>query len=89
MLEQAEDSEISNDRPDDIGLKSSALLDTSLINTPDSELEPLFEQLRRSLESMQGNHAQVEGVSEAVRQAQVALDDVLFKHAGAQQYDAL
>jgi hypothetical protein len=80
-----------DDKPEDIGWKRPALVDTSMldIDTPDSELAPLLEQLRRSLESMQGNHAQVEGIDGAVRDAQVALDDVLFKHAVAQQYDAV
>lgn len=60
-----------------------------MLDTPDSKLAPLLERLRRNLETMQGNHAQVDGIDEAVREARVALDDVLFKHASAQQYDAL
>jgi hypothetical protein len=38
---------------------------------------------------MQGNHAQVDGIGEAVRHAQTALDALIFKHAGAQQRNAL
>jgi hypothetical protein len=38
---------------------------------------------------MQGNHAHVEGLDGAMRDAQVALDDVLFRHASAQQYATL
>jgi hypothetical protein len=78
-----------DDKPDDIGLRRSAPIDTAVFDTPDSELAPLLEQLRRNLETMQGNHMQVEGIDEAVRDTRAALDDVLFKHASAQQYDAL
>jgi hypothetical protein len=49
----------------------------------------VLEQLRRSLENMQGNHAQVDGISEAMQDAHAVLDNVLFKHASAQQYAAL
>jgi hypothetical protein len=38
---------------------------------------------------MQGNHTQVEGLDTAMRDAQAALDHVLFKHASAVQYAAL
>jgi hypothetical protein len=60
-----------------------------MLDTPDDELAPLLEQLRRSLESMQGNHEQVAGINEAMGEAQAALDDVLFRHASARQYAAL
>ena len=78
-----------DDGPDDIGLKRTAPRDTSMLDAPDEELGPMLEQLRRSLETMQGNHEQVEGVDEAIQGAQVALDEVLFRHASAQEYDAL
>ncbi|KAF2659425.1 hypothetical protein K491DRAFT_194934 [Lophiostoma macrostomum CBS 122681] len=89
LLQDSVDQDMVDDKPEDIGWKRPARVDTSMLDTPDSELAPLLEQLRRSLESMQGNHAQVEGIDGAVRDAQVALDDVLFKHAIAQQYDAV
>jgi hypothetical protein len=60
-----------------------------MLDTPDDELASLLEQLRRSLESMQGNHEQVAGINEAMSKAQAALDDVLFRHASARQYAAL
>lgn len=56
---------------------------------PDAELAPIVDQLRRILENMQGNHAQVNGIEEAMTRAQTALDDVLFGHASARQYAAL
>ncbi|KAF2017107.1 hypothetical protein BU24DRAFT_440196 [Aaosphaeria arxii CBS 175.79] len=77
LLDSTVRTETIDDMPDEIGLKASEVLDVSLLDTPDSDLAPLLEQLRRSLDTMQGNHAQVEGISEAVR------------HANAQQYDAL
>lgn len=80
---------MARDRPDDIGLKKSAPVDTSGLDTPDDELAPLLERLRRNLETMQGNHAQVDGIDEAVRHAQAALDDMVFRHSGAQQEHGL
>jgi hypothetical protein len=64
-------------------------VDTALIDAPDAELAPVLEQLRRSLKNTQGNHAQVEGVDDAMQDAQAALDEVLFRHASAQQYAVL
>ncbi|KAF2689192.1 hypothetical protein K458DRAFT_357757 [Lentithecium fluviatile CBS 122367] len=89
LLQDLEDVEIQNDGPDDIGLKRSTVPDISLLDTPDPELAPLLEQLRRSLESMQGNYEQVAGIDEARRRAAAALDGVLFRHASARQYAAL
>jgi|TARA_R110002003_G_scaffold9_36_gene687 hypothetical protein len=78
-----------SDGPDDIGLKQSAPADTTLLDAPDAELASVLEQLRRSLENMQGNHAQIDGIDGAMRDAQAALDDVLFRHTRAQQYATL
>ncbi|KAF2800752.1 hypothetical protein K505DRAFT_403863 [Melanomma pulvis-pyrius CBS 109.77] len=89
LLQNSEDTEIEGDGPDDIGLKTAAPIDTSMLDAPDSELAPLVEQLRRSLGNMQGNQAQVDGIDDAMRNARVALDDMLFKHTSAQQYGAL
>ncbi|KAF1978030.1 hypothetical protein BU23DRAFT_654267 [Bimuria novae-zelandiae CBS 107.79] len=83
------DNEMNDDGPDDINLKRIKAVDISMIDTPDSDLAPHLEQLRRSLEDMQGNHEQVAGVDVGIRNAQVALDHVLFKHASAEQYAAL
>ncbi|KAF2447269.1 hypothetical protein P171DRAFT_384508 [Karstenula rhodostoma CBS 690.94] len=83
------ESEVMDDGPDDIGWKQCKAVDVSMVDTPDSDLVPQLEQLRRSLESMQGNHEQVGGIDVGMRNAQVALDDVLFKHASAEQYAAL
>jgi len=64
-------------------------VDLSLLESPDAELGSILEQLRRSLGNLQGNHAQIEGIDEAVRLAQAALDDVLFRHEDAQHGAAL
>lgn len=88
-MQQPDDVEMVDDRPDDIGLRKSTPIDTSMFDVPDPDLATLLDQLRRNLETMQGNHAQVEGIDEAVLDARIALDDVLFKHTRAQQYDAL
>ncbi|KAH7090300.1 CENP-Q, a CENPA-CAD centromere complex subunit-domain-containing protein [Paraphoma chrysanthemicola] len=89
LLLQSEDTAMHSDGPDDIGLRHSVPVETTLLDTPDDELAPVLEQLRRSLENMQGNHAQVDGVDGAMRDAQAALDDVLFRHASTQQYATL
>jgi len=80
---------MSGDGPEDIGLRPLKAPDTSLLNTPDPELAPLIQQLRRGLESMRDNHTQVQGVQDAVRRARVELDDVLFAHASSGQYRAV
>jgi hypothetical protein len=64
-------------------------VDLALLETPDGDLAPVLEQLRRSLENMQGNHAQVEDLDEAMGDAQAALDDILFRNASAAQYAGL
>ena len=84
-----DDDAIVNDRPEDVSLRKARFTDASLLDAPDTELQPLLEQLRRNLETMQGNHAQVDGIHDAVSDAQFALDSILFKHASAKQYDAL
>lgn len=80
---------IDGDDPDDIRLRPATIVDTSVFDAPDAELAPILGQLRRSLENMQANHAQIESIDEAMAHAQTALDDVLFRHASAQQYAAL
>ena len=60
-----------------------------MLDAPESELARHVEQLGRSLEDMQGNHEQVAGMEEGIRDTQVALDEVLFKHASAEQYAGL
>ncbi|KAF9698388.1 hypothetical protein EKO04_003534 [Ascochyta lentis] len=89
LLEDVDDVQADGDGPNDISLKLSAAIDTSALDESDTELAPTLEQLRRSLENMQGNHAQVAGIEAAVTYARTALDDVLFKHGSAQQYAAL
>jgi hypothetical protein len=80
---------IDGDGPEDIGFKASEPVDHALLENPDDDLAPVLGQLRRSLENMQGNHAQVQGVDEAVKTAQAGLDNILFRHANAAQYAAL
>jgi len=89
LLGDIDDKQIGGDGPDDISLKLSTAADTSALDAPDPELAPMLEQLRRSLENMQGNHVQVAGIETAVTHARAALDHVLFQNAGAQQYAAL
>jgi hypothetical protein len=78
-----------NDEPDGIGLRQSVRAGTVLLDTPDDELASVFEQLRRSLENLQSNHTHVDGINGAIREAHAALDNVLYRHASAQQYAAL
>lgn len=89
LLRDSEGADTNGDYHDDIRLKSVAAIDARALDASDAELASILEQLRRSLENMQGNHAQVEGIGEAMTEAQTALDDVLFRHVSAQQYAAL
>lgn len=83
------DGEGMDDGPDDIKLKPRKAIDVSMMDAPDADLAPHLEQLRRSLEDMQGNHEQVAGMEVGIGEAQAALDDMVFKRASAEEYAAL
>lgn len=87
LLRLPKNFEVDGDGPDDINLINSKLTEPSLFDDPDPELAPLLDQLRNHLESMQASHAQVRGIENAMKDTQVALDDVLFKYTSPQQYD--
>ena len=87
LLRLPKNFEVDGDGPDDINLINSKSTKPSLFDDPDPELAPLLDQLRNHLESMQASHAQVQGIGNAMKDAQVALDDVLFKHMSPQLYD--
>ncbi|KAH8730489.1 CENP-Q, a CENPA-CAD centromere complex subunit-domain-containing protein [Phaeosphaeriaceae sp. PMI808] len=90
LLQGPEAVTTHGDGPDDIILRPSSPKNTALLDAPDPDpdLVSVLEQLQRSLENMQGNHANVEGINESLRNTQAALDDVLFRHTSAQQYAA-
>ena len=87
LLRLPKNFEVDGDGPDDINLINSKLTEPSLFDDPDPDLAPLLDQLRNHLESMQASHAQVRGIENAMKDTQVALDDVLFKYTSPQQYD--
>jgi hypothetical protein len=89
LLQASEKTAIPGDGPDDIGLGRSVSVDTALLDAPDAELAPVLEQLQRSLENMRGNHVHVDGINGALKEAQAAVDNVLFRNASAQQYATL
>lgn len=66
-------------------MKRPEPVDLSSLDSPDDQVGPVLEQLRRSLKNMQNNHRQLEGLDTAMGNAQAALDDVLFRHANAAQ----
>lgn len=70
-------------------MRPAAVVGIPTLNAPNAELASILDQLRRSLENMQGNHVQVEGIDQAMADTQTALDDVLFRHASAEQYAML
>lgn len=73
---------------DDISLvRQKTAVELASFDDPDLELAPLLDTLRNHLESMRGNHEQVQGVYAATRQAGAALDDVLFSQQ--QIYDSM
>lgn len=78
--DEQSDSGGAGDGPDDIRLKSASTRDVTALDAPDAELAPILDQLRRSLENIQGNHEQLGGIGESIRDAQAALDDILFRH---------
>jgi len=88
LLDDEDMSIMDGDGPEDIGLKSSEPVDASGLDAPDNHVAPVLEQLRRSLENMQGNHMHIEGLDTAMGDARAALDDMLFRHANAAQYAA-
>lgn len=89
-MQETEEAGTNDDKPSDIGLrKNPQARDTTLLDTPDADLAPLLEEFRRALKTMQGNQDHVDGIDEAVQHARGALDDILFRHASARQYDAL
>jgi hypothetical protein len=89
LLQDTNSTTPAGDGPEDIGLKRATPVTTGSLSRPDAALDPALGQLRRSLENLQGNHAQVKGVEGAMMDAQAALDDVLFRHASAEQYAAV
>lgn len=86
MLQTDDEVAIDGDGPEDIGLKPQSTVDLSSLDSRDSDLGSVLEQLKRSLKNMQSNHNQVEGLDTAIGNAQAALDDILFRHANAAQY---
>ncbi|KAJ4364244.1 hypothetical protein N0V95_000866 [Ascochyta clinopodiicola] len=89
LLEDPDDVQADGDGASDIALRPSAAVNISALDAPDAELAPILEQLRRSLENMQGNHAQVASIEAALTFARTALDGVLFDNASPEQYAAL
>ncbi|EMD88919.1 hypothetical protein COCC4DRAFT_168045 [Bipolaris maydis ATCC 48331] len=86
LLQTDDEVAIDGDGPEDIGLKPQSTVDLSSLDSRDSDLGSVLEQLKRSLKNMQSNHNQVEGLDTAIGNAQAALDDILFRHANAAQY---
>jgi hypothetical protein len=86
LLQTDDETAIDGDGPEDIGLKQQKSVHILSLDSPDDDLDPVLEQLKRSLKNMQSNHTQVEGLDIAIGNAQAALDDVLFRHANAAQY---
>lgn len=77
------------DGADEIRLRLATTKDTTALDAPDAELAPILNQLRRSLENMQGNHEQLDSIGLSMTDAQLALDDVLFRHGSVLQYATL
>ncbi|KAJ9649390.1 hypothetical protein H2199_000165 [Coniosporium tulheliwenetii] len=84
LLTESLDHGYEGDDAESIGLvPSSMLADALLLDSPDSDLKPLLEQLQSHLESMQANLGHLEGIDGAILSAREALDDMLFKQATA------
>lgn len=77
------------DGADEIRLRPATTKDTTALDAPDAELAPILNQLRRSLENMQGNHEQLDSIGLSMTDAQLALDDVLFRQSSVLQHATL
>lgn len=86
---EADVSKGDSDGADEIRLQPAATKDTTALDAPDAELAPILNQLRRSLENMQGNHEQLDSIGLSMTDAQSALDDVLFRYGSVLQYATL
>ncbi|TKA62966.1 hypothetical protein B0A49_11021 [Cryomyces minteri] len=80
LSDDLEDEDIE-DGAGSIGLIATkrplALAQQSLFDNPDPELDSLLKQLGSHMESMQSNHAQVAGLSDAMAGARATLEDAL------------
>ncbi|KAK5163540.1 hypothetical protein LTR04_002431 [Oleoguttula sp. CCFEE 6159] len=80
LSDDLEDEDI-DDGAESIGLittkRSLASARQPLFDNPDPELDSLLKQLGSHMESMQSNHAQVTGLSDAMAGAQATLEDAL------------
>ncbi|KAL2351929.1 CENP-Q, a CENPA-CAD centromere complex subunit-domain-containing protein [Cryomyces antarcticus] len=80
LSDDLEDEDI-DDGAESIGLittkRSLASARQPLFDNPDPELDSLLKQLGSHMESMQSNHAQVTGLSDATAGAQATLEDAL------------
>ena len=86
---EADVSKVDSDGADEIRLQPAATKDTTALDAPDAELAPILNQLRRSLENMQGNHEQLDSIGLSMTDAQSALDDVLFRYSSVLQHATL
>lgn len=86
---EADVSKGDSDGADEIRLQPAATKDTTALDAPDAELAPILNQLRRSLENMQGNHEQLDSIGLSMTDAQSALDDVLFRYSSVLQHATL
>ena len=86
---EADVSKGDSDGADEIRLQPAATKDTTALDAPDAELATILNQLRRSLENMQGNHEQLDSIGLSMTDAQSALDDVLFRYSSVLQHATL
>jgi hypothetical protein len=68
-----------DDGVDEIGLVTDSLAEGSLLDTEDADLASVLGQLRNHLDSIRGNRSQIDGVTEGITRASVALSGLLHQ----------
>jgi CENP-Q, a CENPA-CAD centromere complex subunit len=79
LLELPEMEEQADDGADEIGLVADSLAEGALLDTEDADLASILSQLRNHLDSIRGNRRQIEGVTEGITRAGVALSGLLHQ----------
>ncbi len=79
LLELPEMEDRPDDGADEIGLVTDSLVDGSALDTEDADLAPILGQLRNHLDSIRWNRSQIDGVTEGIARASMALGGLLHQ----------
>lgn len=68
-----------DDGADEIGLVPDSLAAGSALDTEDADLASMLGQLRNHLDSIRGNRSQIDGITEGIARASMALGGLLHQ----------